>query len=205
LAYDLVSRSPLFSFIRWRVLQQIRKYRPTGILLDIGCGPGYLDIAIAAKYPHVKVIGIDVSREMIELAVRNQSLSKTGQRINYREADIEHLPLENNSVDFVVSTLSMHHLAHPDQALREIFRVLRPSGQLFIFDLRRDMPEFLFGVIRLVQRFLAPYPIRRTNGGTGSVWSSFTPQEMKVLLSESSFSAWKIQKSWGWYYIWGRK
>ena len=60
LAYDLVSRSPLFSFIRWRVLQQIRKYRPTGILLDIGCGPGYLDIAIAAKYPHVKVIGIDV-------------------------------------------------------------------------------------------------------------------------------------------------
>ncbi len=204
-AYDSVSRSPLFGIIRYAVLRQLKKYRPEGILLDAGCGPGYLDMAIAARYPHIEVIGIDISREMIDLAVRNQSLSMIGRRIDYREADIEHLPFENNCADFVVSTLSIHHLAHPDQALREIARVLRPGGQLFIFDLRRDSPEALFKIINFGQRFWAPRPIRRTNGGTGSVWSSFTPQEVEMLLSESSFSTWKIQRSWGWYYVWGRK
>jgi ubiquinone/menaquinone biosynthesis C-methylase UbiE len=204
-AYDSVSRSPLFSFIRWEVLRQLRKYRPEGTLLDAGCGPGYLDRAIAMKYPQLKIIGIDVSKEMLELATRQASSSKVNSRISYQEADVQKLPFKNDSMDFVVSTLSMHHLARPEEALGEIFRILKPRGQLFIFDLRRDTPEALFYLIRFVQRFFAPNPIRLTNGGEGSVLSSFTPLEMKTLLSQSPFPAWTIQKGWGWYYVWGRK
>jgi ubiquinone/menaquinone biosynthesis C-methylase UbiE len=204
-AYDSVSRSPLFGVIRYRVLRKLKKYRPEGTLLDAGCGPGYLDRAIALEYPKLKIIGLDVSKEMLDLATSQASSTKINPRISYQEGDIQKIPFKNNSMDFVVSTLSMHHLARPEEALGEIFRVLKPKGQLFIFDLRRDMPETLFYLIRFVQRFFAPNPIRLTNGGEGSVLSSFTPLEMKTLLSQSPFPVWTIQKGWGWYYVWSRK
>jgi ubiquinone/menaquinone biosynthesis C-methylase UbiE len=204
-AYDSVSRWLLFDLIRYRVLSQLKQYPPQGMLLDAGCGPGYLDRAIIARYPQLKILGIDISKDMLELAVGNLASSKNDSSINYQEADVQSLPFNNNYVDFVISTLSMHHLARPKEALKEIFRVLKPGGQLLIFDLRRDMPWALFGLICFGQRFLAPSPIRKINGGVGSVWSSFTPAEVKNLLSDSPFQSWKIQRGWGWYYVWGKK
>jgi ubiquinone/menaquinone biosynthesis C-methylase UbiE len=204
-AYDRVSQWLLFDVIRFRFLQQLKKHPPEGILLDAGCGPGYLDRAIVARYPQLKIIGIDISPDMLELAVKNKALVTNNSFLSYQEADVQKLPFESESMDFVISTLSMHHLAHPEVAFREIFRVLKRPGRFLMFDLRRDMPGFLFSLVSFGQRFLAPPPIRRINGGVGSVWSSFTPEEMKLLLSQSPFRNWEIQKGWGWYWVWGIK
>jgi ubiquinone/menaquinone biosynthesis C-methylase UbiE len=205
LAYNRVSRWMLFSLIRFYMLRQINKLQPHGVLLDAGCGPGYLALEIARRYPEVNVRGIDISMEMLNIAAVNRSSSALQSRVNFQEADVLKLPFKSNSLDFTVSTLSMHHWPDADLSLLEIYRVLKPGGQLLIFDLRRDMPVILFLLVKLGQRILAPRPIQRVNGGVGSVWSSFTCTEMRKLISQSSFQNWKVTRGWGWAYIWGRK
>jgi ubiquinone/menaquinone biosynthesis C-methylase UbiE len=204
-AYDQVSRWPLFGLVRYVFLRQLRRYHPEGTLVDVGCGPGYLALAIARKFPRLNVLGIDISPEMVALAQHNLAALELDSRVKFQSADVEQLPLEAGSIGFVVSTLSLHHWSNPGQALEEIYRVLKPGGQLLIFDLRRDTPLLAYCIFQLGQRFFAPLDIRRTNGAIGSIWSSYTAAETQELLSLSSFSAWKVQKGWGWAYLWGKK
>jgi len=205
LAYDRVSRWPLFSFIRALFLYRLKRHEPRGTLLDAGCGPGYLTIKIAKEFPQLDVMGVDVSDDALKIAAGHARLLARGCSPRFLEADVNQLPLEDSSVDFVVSTLSLHHWPYPDVSFREIYRVLRPQGQLLIFDLRRDMPCFLFWVVRFGQRYVAPPPIRRTNGGVGSVWSSLTPGEIDAVLSASQFREWRVRREWGWVTIWAKK
>jgi ubiquinone/menaquinone biosynthesis C-methylase UbiE len=204
-AYDAVSHWKLYSIIRYLVIRQLDMRQPRGTLLDIGCGPGHLALAIARKYPCLKIIGIDNSQEMLQLALKNRASLEPGAPVQFQEADVRQLPLPADSTEFAISTLSLHHWSNPDRALAEIYRVLRPGGQLLIFDLRRDTPRILFYIFRFGQRFLSPPAIRRTNGAVGSVWSSYTIGEMEKLLSESPFQSWKVQRGWGWAYLRGQK
>lgn len=52
--------------------------------------------------------------------------------------DVAGLPLPDGALDWAVSSLSLHHWSDPDRALGEICRVLKPGGQMLLFDLRRD-------------------------------------------------------------------
>lgn len=205
LAYDRVSHWPLFSIIRYFMIRQLRQYHPGGLLMDAGCGPGYLALAIAQKFPHLQINGIDISQDMLKRALINRRALNLDQRVKFQKADIQQLPFENNAIDFTISTLSLHHWPNPESAIEEIYRTLKPGGQLLIFDLRRDSPRILFYIIGVGQRLLAPAPIRRVNGGLGSIWSSLTPLELDTLLSRSSFKDWKVLGRWGWVYVWGRK
>jgi ubiquinone/menaquinone biosynthesis C-methylase UbiE len=205
LAYDRVSRWPLFSFIRFLFVRRLRKLAPQGTLLDAGCGPGYLAIRIAREFPELKVIGIDVSPDALAVATEHAVPLDSGRSPRFLQADVNCLPLEDNSLDFIVSTLSLHHWPEPGLSLGEMHRVLKPRGQLLIFDLRRDMPWLMFGIIRFGQRYVAPPSIRRTNGGVGSVWSSLTPWEMDSFLAASPFREWSVRRGWGWAVMWSRK
>jgi ubiquinone/menaquinone biosynthesis C-methylase UbiE len=205
LAYDRVSRWVLFSFIRYLFIRRLKKLEPSGTLMDAGCGPGYLAIRIAREFPKLNVIGIDVATEALVLAAEHAGSPGPDRSPRFLRADVNHLPLEDNSLDFIVSTLSLHHWPEPVSSLGEMYRVLKPRGQLLIFDLRRDIPWLMFGIIRLGQRYIAPAPIRRTNGGVGSVWSSLTPREMDSLLAASPFREWKVRRGWGWLIVWSKK
>jgi ubiquinone/menaquinone biosynthesis C-methylase UbiE len=205
LAYDRVSRWPLFSFIRYVFIHRLRRYEPRGLLLDAGCGPGYLAVKIAEEFPWLDVMGVDVSEDALGIAAGHAGSLVPDRSLRFLEADINRLPLEDSSVDFVVSTLSLHHWPEPELSFREMYRVLRSQGQLLVFDLRRDMPWLLFWFIRFGQRYVAPPPIRRTNGGVGSVWSSLTPWEIDAVLSASPFREWSVRKEWGWVTIWAKK
>jgi ubiquinone/menaquinone biosynthesis C-methylase UbiE len=205
LAYDRVSRSPLFSFIRRVFVRRLKEYGPRGTLLDAGCGPGYLAITIAEEFPQLGVVGVDVSEDALGIATGHALSLAPGRSPRFLEADVARLPLEDGSVDFAVSTLSLHHWRDPDLSFREIYRVLRPQGQLLLFDLRRDMPRLLFWIIRFGQRYVAPPAIRRTNGGVGSVWSSLTAREIDAVLSASPFREWSVRREWGWVTVWAKK
>jgi ubiquinone/menaquinone biosynthesis C-methylase UbiE len=205
LAYDQVSHWPLFSTIRFYVIRQLSGLKPQGVLMDAGCGPGYLALAMARKFPQTKILGVDISEEMLKLATTNASFQLAPPQVYFQKADLQQLPLEADCLDLVFSTLSLHHWPDPSQVLSEIHRVLKPGGRFLIFDLRRDMPNLLFYLIRFGQRFLAPPPIRRVNGGVGSVWSSLNTKEMRLLLSTSPFSGWQVQRGWGWAYLRGQK
>jgi SAM-dependent methyltransferase len=94
-------------------------------LLDVACGPGY--VAAAAARLGCSVVGIDFSSEMITLA-REMTPHATPD-LEFREGDAENLELPNGSFDAVVMNFGMLHLAQPDRAIAEAFRVLKPGGR----------------------------------------------------------------------------
>jgi ubiquinone/menaquinone biosynthesis C-methylase UbiE len=108
-------------------------------LLDIGTGPGLVPIDIAKRLPDIKVIGIDLSSKMINLASRNESRemgmgSGRLSNLKFLVMDAKNLNLPDNSIDMVLSTGSMHHWKDPVKVFNEIYRVLKPGQEAWICD-----------------------------------------------------------------------
>jgi len=204
-AYDRLNRWPQFRLLRSIVIRELRRHHPEGVLVDIGCGPGYLLARIATAFPHLSLVGVDIAREMLSRAAGNMARRALESRATFREGDIERLPLDECSVDFVVSTLSLHHWAQPEQALAEIERVLKPGAQFIIFDVRRDSPRLLYLIIRFAQRWILPAALRRIDEPTGSFRAAYTPRELQAMISTTPFEEWRVQPGLFWTFVWGRK
>lgn len=203
-SYDRVSQWPLFLWIRRKVMKRLHQHNPDGILIDIGCGPGQLAELLGKKYPSLAVTGIDISHTMIETACRKRDESAP-LNIRFVVGDIHQLPFDDSEVDFVLSTLSLHHWRDASKALGEIHRVLKPGGQFLLMDLRRNAP-FIFYVLLLAgEKFFAPGALRRQNGALSSFKASYTPRELARLIEQVAFSQFSIRKEFGWMYVWGKK
>ena len=110
---------------------------PGATVLDVGTGPGTLPLLIAAQVPHLSVAGVDLSAEMIARATAAADIRALGcQPDRFQIADVADLPFDDQSVDLVVSTLSMHHWADLAAGLREVVRVLRPGARAWLYDVR---------------------------------------------------------------------
>jgi ubiquinone/menaquinone biosynthesis C-methylase UbiE len=117
-----------------------------GLVLDVGTGPGRLPRLIAERCPTLRIQGIDLSEQMIRRAQSSLAGADVAPgRITYQVADVAALPHADDSVDLVVSSLSLHHWADVPAGLTEIARVLRPNGSAWIYDVRpvlaRIVPE----------------------------------------------------------------
>ena len=104
-------------------------------VLDIGSGAG-LDAFLAARRvgPKGKVIGVDMTAEMVERA-RRSALEGGCQNVEFRLGAMEHLPLDDESVDVIISNCVMNHASDKVAAFRETWRVLRPNGRIHVADL----------------------------------------------------------------------
>ncbi len=203
--YNRIIQRPPFKSIRKMVAQEIRAHNPKGTIVDIGCGPGYLIDAIAKSSPRLHIIGVDISEEMLKTARRNLCSSDLKKRIEYRRGDVQGLPFENNTIDFVVSTFSLHHWSNPDKALQEIYRVLKYQGQFLIFDLRRDCRRLFYWLLRFSTKFIVPAPLKSIGEPLGSTLSSYTLTEADAILRKSPFQQWKTKSGIGWMFVWGCK
>jgi len=102
-------------------------------VVDIGCGEGYLSLE-AARWARV-VVGVDRSDEVLERA-RALAARRHVTNVVWRKGDLARLPLTDASVDVALLSQALHHTRHPDDALEEAARVLRPGGRILILDLR---------------------------------------------------------------------
>ena len=112
-----------------------------GNLLDIGSGPAYISIEIAKLLPNVKIIGIDISDTMIEIATKNIEEQGLSERIILRKEDACKMTFNDSSFNFAISSDSLHHWKKPIQVLSEVFRVLKPGSKAFITDFTKDAPK----------------------------------------------------------------
>jgi ubiquinone/menaquinone biosynthesis C-methylase UbiE len=103
-------------------------------VLDVGTGPGRVPLAIATTSPGLVIDGVDLAEEMIDHARR--LTAHLGDRVSFTAADVAKLPYPDATFDLIVSTLSQHHWRDVDGGLGELLRVLRPGGQIWIYDLR---------------------------------------------------------------------
>jgi ubiquinone/menaquinone biosynthesis C-methylase UbiE len=106
--------------------------------LDAGCGTGFLSFELAGS-GH-RVTGIDFAPAM--LAEARRKAAERGVSIRFEEGDAEQLPFVSGSFDLVVSRHVLWTLPHPEAAIDEWIRVLRPGGRLAVIDGQFD-PGFL--------------------------------------------------------------
>jgi len=100
------------------------------LILDAGCGTGYLIKVIKEKHPSAQIEAIDFSREMLN---RTAKRCKDLKNINFKEADLnERLPYPPNTFDSVVCDNVLYAVPRPDFTLKEFFRVLKPEGKLVV-------------------------------------------------------------------------
>ena len=159
-AYDRISKWPQFRALRRLIVRELRRHRPTGILADIGCGPGLLTMLIARKFPQLRVVGLDTSQEMIKNANKNAISLGFEERVVFREGNIRSLPLPDHTLDFAMSTMSLHHWSEPERGLSEIHRVLKPGGQVLLFDMRRDSRIFFYMLMKFATAIIMPAAMR---------------------------------------------
>jgi len=100
---------------------------------DLGAGEGMISQLLARRA--ARVWCIDNSRRMVE--VGTELVKKNGlANLTYKLGDIEAVPLKNQSVDLAILSQALHHAQHPQTAVSEAFRILRPGGQLIVLDLK---------------------------------------------------------------------
>lgn len=104
-------------------------------VVDSGCGSGYHTLMVAERLATGRVIGLDVSREMLAQLGRNAARRGLTERVDAIEADALAIPLDDMVADRAITVATWHHLDDPQKACAELARVLRPGGRLVAIDL----------------------------------------------------------------------
>ena len=135
--------TPFYDFIQKYIVRDVR-YKSLLIeqanirigqnVLDLGCGTGTLAIMIKRAVPGANVVGLDADPDMLKVA-RYKSV-RGNAPVTFDTGMTYDLPYPDESFDRVLSSIMIHHLKTPDKkrTAREVFRVLKPGGQLHIID-----------------------------------------------------------------------
>jgi ubiquinone/menaquinone biosynthesis C-methylase UbiE len=105
--------------------------------LDLGTGTALIPIEICQRNFDIRIMAMDASMPMLELARYRLELANMTDRIQLYYGNVNAMPFEGSYFDAVVSNTLLHHLPDPSKMLAEAWRVLRPNGLLFVRDLVR--------------------------------------------------------------------
>jgi ubiquinone/menaquinone biosynthesis C-methylase UbiE/DNA-binding MarR family transcriptional regulator len=152
----------------WKALaEMLMRLLPPLVVADLGAGEGTLALMLAQCSE--RVIAVDSSEKMVEYG--RSLVDRNGiENLEYRLGDMEELPIGTCEVDLVLMHQALHHALHPQLALTEAYRVLRPGGRIVLLDLVKhefDAARDLYA----------------------DVWLGFSQVELTTLLCQANFSS----------------
>jgi len=115
----------------WRnVFVQLLKLKQDSVILDIGCGLGFIGRSLAEFIPNGKIIGVDLDAKLVETAKEAAEKSLFGCAFDYRVGSVYELPVDSDSVDLSICQCVLMHLENPVKALSEMRRVTKEGGRV---------------------------------------------------------------------------
>jgi len=119
----------------WKgIAEALLKLLPPMVIADLGAGEGTISQLMAQRAK--RVIAIDNSEKMVQFGAELARKHNIGN-LEYRLGDLEDVPIRANSVDLAYLSQALHHATHPERAIAEARRILKPGGRIAILDLNR--------------------------------------------------------------------
>jgi len=157
----------------------------SGVLLDVGCGPGNIALKLARRCPRLTVVGLDRSRNMVRAARQAAAEAGLESRVFFQQANAGEIPYSGGQFDLVLCNSVLHHLADPSKVLEEMLRVAKPAGAIVVRDLRRPSLLAYPWHVRWYGRHYSGIMRRLFED---SVRAAYTPEELAGLLGRSGMS-----------------
>lgn len=152
----------------WQALAEtVIQLLPPLVIADLGAGEGIISQLLASRA--ARVIAVDNSEKMVEHGLaraREHGLFN----LEYRLGDLESLPIETASVDAAFLSQALHHAQHPERAVAEAHRILKPGGRLVIADLLK-------------------HGFEEAREMYADLWLGFSEMELRRFLSKGGFQA----------------
>ena len=101
-------------------------------ILELGCGTGNLTILLRAKFPKANILGIDISRDSLEVCKKRLK----GNNVELRKMDLQTVMFDNESFDIVISSLTIHHLTDTKRKAlyKKAFKWINKNGWFVVCD-----------------------------------------------------------------------
>ena len=113
----------------------------TGCALEVGAGPGYLGLDWLLRTRDTRLVGLDISPDMVAIARNHTREFGLADRAEHLLGSADAIPVADSAFEAVFTSRSLHEWLNPRLLLTELWRVLKPGGTLFVSDLRRDLPR----------------------------------------------------------------
>jgi len=126
----------------WQKPDEIMRYLELQlyhVVADLGCGTGYFSVPISSKVK--KVYAIDIQKEMLdylEIKIKKNHIKNIKTLLS--KDDI--IPLQNESVDVLLSVNTLHEFQNRDKIIKEIYRVIKKTGRIVIVDFKKESTNF---------------------------------------------------------------
>lgn len=161
-------------------------------VLEVAPGPGYCAIELA-KSGGCRMTGLDISRSFVEIASRNAK--QAGVDVDFRRGDAANMPFAPESFDFLLCRAAFKNFSQPLQALKEMYRVLKPGGRALIIDLRRDASmESISQAVQGMHLGTVNAMITRLTFRFMLLKRAYTKGEFRQLLAQTKFGPIEIRE-----------
>lgn len=151
-------------------------------ILDLGTGTARIPMELCSRGGDLRVVAVDLSVSMLDLARLNVELAGLTRRIMLARVDAKGLPFASDRFPCVMSNSIVHHIPEPRVALAEAWRVLAPGGLLFVRDLLRPTDQATLA--GLVETYAADCTEHQRRLFADSLHAALTVEEMREIVAE---------------------